>query len=117
MRKILHLLHQHTEKKIRWSTQCSMQWLQYTSLTGSGVVSPDGVVDPCPSAVVVSSSTVDVIPAVVETSIVVEATVVSTLGHCPQVFSHRAIIFGLSHLSIFVWQNSSPSLSTHWKKG
>ena len=71
----------------------------------------------------VSSSSVEVIPAVVvslfegmvvlSTSIVVEATVVSTLGHCPQVFSHLATIFGLSHLSIFVRQNSSPSLSVH----
>ena len=95
-----------------------MQWLQYTSLTGSGVVSPDGVV--------VSSSTVEVMPSVVvslnegvvvlSAAIVVVATVVST-WHTPQVFSQCAIIFCLSHLSIFDRQNSSPFASTHWKKG
>ena len=94
-----------------------MQWLQYTSLTGFGVVSPDGVV--------VSSSTVEVTSAVVVSSfvgvvvlsaaIVVVATVVST-WHFPQVFSQCAIIFVLSHLSIFDAQNSSPFASTHWKK-
>ena len=91
-----------------------MKGLQYTSLTGSGVVSPAGVVDPSPSVVVVSPSTVEDIPAVVEPSIVVDTGTV--VGHCPQVFSHLSIIFGLSHLSIFVRQNSSPSLSVHWKK-
>ena len=85
--------------------------MQYASLTGSGVVSPAGVVDFSPSAVVVSPSTVEDIPAVVEPSTVVDTGTV--VGHCPQVFSHLSIIFGLSHLSIFVRQNSSPSLSVH----
>ena len=103
--------------------------MQYSSLTGSGVVSPAGVVDPSPSVVVfsvgspiivveaspsevvVSSPTVEDIPTVVEPSIVVDTGTV--VGHCPQVFSHLSIIFGLSHLSTFVRQNSSPSLSVH----
>ena len=125
-----------------------MLWLQYFSLTGSGVVSWDGVVDSFPSAVVVSTvedtlavvelskvveekvvstvedtnvveakvvSTVEDMPVVVEPSVVVEATVVST-WHTPQVFSQCAIIFCLSHLSIFDWHHSSPFASTHWKK-
>ena len=95
--------------------------MQYASLTGSGVVSTNGVVDPSPSSVVVSSSTVEVIPAVVvslfEGVVVMSASIVvdtgTVVGHCPQVFSHLSIIFGLSHLSIFVRQNSSPSLSVH----
>ena len=69
----------------------------------------------------VSSSTVEVIPAVVvslfEGVVVMSASIVvdtgTVVGHCPQVFSHLSIIFGLSHLSIFVRQNSSPSLSVH----
>ena len=79
--------------------------------------------DPSPSAVVVSSSTIEVIPGVVvslfegmvvlSASIVVEATVVSTLGHCPQVLSQCFIICGLSHLPFFDMQNSSPFASTH----
>ena len=46
--------------------------MQYDSLTGSGVVSPAGVVDPSPSVVVVSPSTVEDIPAVVDPSTVVD---------------------------------------------
>ena len=104
--------------------KCLIKWLQYAWLTGSGVVSPAGVVDPSPSSVVVSSSTVEVILAVVvslfEGVVVMSASIVvdtgTVVGHCPQVFSHLSIIFGLSHLSIFVRQNSSPSLSVHWKR-
>ena len=59
-----------------------MKGLQYTSLTGSGVVSPAGVVDPSPSSVVVSSSAVVVSlnegVVVLSAAIVVVATVVST---------------------------------------
>ena len=95
--------------------------MKHNSLTGSGVVSTTGVVDPSPSSVVVSSSTVEVILAVVvslfEGVVVMSASIVvdtgTVVGHCPQVFSHLSIIFGLSHLSIFVRQNSSPSLSVH----
>ena len=98
-------------KKIRWLTHCSIQWLQYTSLTGSGVVSPDGVVVSSSAVVVSLNEGVVVLSA----AIVVVATVVST-WHTPQVFSQCAIIFCLSHLSIFDWHHSSPFASTHWKK-
>ena len=87
-----------------------MQWFQYTSLTGSGVVSPDGVVVSSSAVVVSLNEGVVVLSA----AIVVVATVVST-WHTPQVFSHCAIIFCFSHLSIFVWHHSSPFASTHWK--
>ena len=71
-----------------------MQWLQYTSLTGSGVVSPVGVVDPSPSAIVVLGPIVVVVQK-------------------PQVFWHSAFTVSHLFLSFLFKQVFSGSMSTH----